>query len=254
MAVLAALAAGFGLGQATSAALDRGNGSPPRLDGPPALVRETLVLGRSMRWRPIRALHLGNPESPRTVLVVGCIHGTECAGRAIVRRLARGRPPAGLDLWLVPNLNPDGLALGVRQNARGVDLNRNFPSQWKPIGVRWDPQYAGPRPLSERETRIARNLIRHVRPDVTIWYHQYRNGDQPFVRAWGGSVPAARRHARLAGVEFRSMPWPNGTAPNWQNHRFPGTASFVPEFPLGPLTDAAARRHARAVHRFVDSQ
>src|SRR5207247_1976729 len=96
------------------------------------------------------------------ILVVGCIHGNECAGRAVVRLLARMSEPLDRDLWLVDDLNPDGLAAGTRQNARGVDLNRNFPSEWRPIGRRGDPQYAGPRPLSERETRIAWKLIRRL--------------------------------------------------------------------------------------------
>ena len=200
------------------------------------------VLGRSSLGRPIRALALGDPASGRTVLVVGCIHGTECAGTAVTRRLAAGPVPLAFDLWVVHNLNPDGLALGVRQNGRGVDLNRNFPSEWRPIGRRWDPQYSGPRPLSEPETRIARRLVLRLRPDVTIWFHQ----PQAVVRAWGPSVPAARRYARLARVPFRAIRWPNGTAPNWQNHRVPGTASFVVELPPGPLRARAAARYARA--------
>jgi hypothetical protein len=61
----------------------------------------------------------------------------------------------------------------------------------------------------------------------------------------------ARRYARLAGEPYRSIPWPHGTAPNWQNHRFPGTASFVVELPAGLLSDAAAARHARAVRRLL---
>src|SRR5207247_7671146 len=118
------------------------------------------------------------------ILVVGCIHGNECAGRAVVRLLARMPEPLDRDLWLVDDLNPDGLAAGTRQNARGVDLNRNFPSEWRPIGRRGDPQYAGPRPLSEPETRFARAVIRRYRPDISIWFHQ----PQDVVRAWGPSL------------------------------------------------------------------
>jgi protein MpaA len=208
-----------------------------------ANVRSVRTLGRSMRGRVIRAFRIGNPAGRPRVLVVGCIHGTECAGTAVTRRLIDlARPIAG-DVWVVQNLNPDGLALGVRQNARGVDLNRNFPSEWRRIGQRWDAQFSGPRPFSETETRIARDLILRVRPRVTIWFHQ----PQALVRAWGPSIPAARRYARLAGMPFRAIRWPAGTAPNWQNHRFPGTSSFVVELPPGDVAPAAVARHVRAI-------
>ena len=201
------------------------------------------VVGRSVAGRPIRAHRLGDFSSARTILVVGCIHGDECAGIEIIRRLLRGQPPHGLDLWVVHDLNPDARRLGTRQNGRGVDLNRNFGSEWTPIGRRWDDDYSGLRPSSEPETRTARRLVRRIRPDVTVWYHQ----PQHVVRAWGASRAAARRYARLAREPHRSIRWPPGTAPNWQNHRFPGTACFVVELPAGRLGPAAAARHARAV-------
>jgi protein MpaA len=205
------------------------------------------LLGYSVRDRPIRVHEVGDLSSPKRILVVGCIHGDECAGVRITRRLVRGARPRGIDLWVVHYLNPDGYRLGVRQNARGVDLNRNFRSEWIPIGERWDPQYSGPYPFSEPETRLARDLIKRIQPDVTIWYHQ----PQAVVRAWGQSRPMARRYARLALEPYRSIRWPHGTAPNWQNHRFPGTSAFVVELAPGPLTLLEAARHARAVRRLL---
>jgi murein endopeptidase len=204
-------------------------------------------IGRSARGRPLVAYRAGDRTSPTKALVVGCIHGNECAGTAVTRILARSSP--AVDLWVVSQLNPDGFALGRRQNARGVDLNRNFPSEWRAGGRPWDPEYPGPRPLSEPETRTAARLIRRLEPEVTIWFHQ----PQALVRAWGQSMPAARRYARLAGMRFRPIRWPRGTAPNWQNHNFPGTSSFVVELPPGPLTPAAANRQARAVLALLDS-
>jgi murein endopeptidase len=207
-----------------------------RGDGP-----RRVELGRSARGRRIRAVRVGDPSSEQKVLVFGCIHGDECAGTAVTDRLVRAQ--TRVDVWVVPNLNPDGFALRRRQNGRGVDLNRNFAAGWRPIGRRWDPEYSGLRPFSEPESRIARRLVLALQPDVTIWFHQ----PQTVVRAWGPSVPVARRYARLAGMRYRSIRWPPGTAPNWQNHRLPGPAAFVVELPPGALSAAAAARHAAAI-------
>lgn len=222
-AMLLALAvAGGGLGSAAA-----GHGS-------------RLLLGRSTRGRPIVAVRVGDRRGPR-VLVFGCIHGTECAGVAVAHALEHVEARA--DLWIVPNLNPDGYALGVRQNARGVDLHANWSSQWHGGGRPWDVYYPGPRPFSERETRIARNLILRIRPRVTIWFHQHMN----LVWAWGASTAAGRIYARASRMRFYHHHWLDGTATNWQNHHLPGTASFTVELPAGNLTPAQVRRQAQAV-------
>lgn len=198
------------------------------------------MLGRSERGRPIVAIHTGNPRGT-PVVVFGCIHGTECAGTAIAQALEHVRTK--LDLWIVPNLDPDGYAIGRRQNGRGVDLNANWSSGWRGGGRPWDTYYPGPRPFSERETRIARNLILRIHPRVTIWYHQHMD----LVWAWGGSSRAGRLYARASGLRFYHHHWLPGTAPNWQNHHLPGTASFVVELPAGRLTARQVRRHVHAV-------
>ena len=206
--------------------------------GPPLRVR--VMLGRSERGRPIYAWRVGDPTG-LPVLVVGCIHGNEPAGIPIARALERVH--TGLDLWVIPNLNPDGYAAGTRQDGRGVDLNRNWSTQWPGGGRPWDVYYPGPRPFSERETRIARRLILRIRPRFTVWYHQHMN----LVWAWGHSSRAGRIYARASGMRFYHEPWLAGTAPNWQNHHLPGTASFVVELPAGRLSPAQVRRHVRAV-------
>jgi hypothetical protein len=223
------------------------------LKGPPAVVEELVhhdnhmhvrlpgdgvhsaPAGESTRGQPIRYFMLGSGR-PR-ILVVGCIHGNECAGSVVATRLLHARPPARGSVWVVQDLNPDGHAAKRRTNARGVDLNRNFPGTWRPLAT------AGSAPASEQETRVAMRLIRRVRPDVTIWFHQ----PQALVRASGPSMTIARRFAALAGMRFRRLPRPPGSATAWHHQAFPGTRAFVVELEPGELGIREAGRYARAV-------
>jgi murein peptide amidase A len=195
-----------------------------------ALLLAALPIGHSVEGRAIRPVVLGDPAAAHRVLVVGCIHGTETAGIAIAKRLVAAGAPSGTEIVVVPAVNPDGCAHGTRGNAHGIDLNRNFPSNWEAIGRPGDLQYSGPHSLSEPESRYSVALIERLRPQITIWFHQ----PQGVVRAWGQSVATARRFATLAHYPYRSIEWPYGTASNWQNHKFPGTVSFVVELPPGP--------------------
>jgi murein peptide amidase A len=210
--------------------------------GPPV---ERELAGRSAEGRAIQLYRTGLPTARFRVLVVGCIHGDECAGTAVTRRLLRTGAPVGVRILVVQNLNPDGFVRGVRQNARGVDLNRNFGSEWRRLGRRWSPQYAGPRPWSEPETRLARTLVERLRPDVTIWFHQ----PQGLVRAWGPSVPIARRYARLAGMRFARLQRPPGAATAWQAGAMPASRSFVVELAPGELGLREADPYVRAILR-----
>jgi protein MpaA len=202
-----------------------------------------VTLGLSVTRRRIYAAELRAAGAQRSVLVVGCIHGNETAGIAVARALTRGGPIAGVDLWVVPSLNPDGVAASTRQNADGVDLNRNFPWHWRPLGPRGTQQYAGPRPLSEPESRIAHALILRVRPAVTIWFHQ----PLALVDESGGSVAVERRFARVADLPLRRLTRYPGSAASWQDGRLPHTTAFVVELPAGPAPPAAAARYVRAV-------
>jgi murein peptide amidase A len=204
-----------------------------------ATLATAVVVGHSVQQRPITLVHVAGP-GPR-ILVVGCIHGNEPAGIAIVRALEQTRPKA--DLWLVPALNPDGLAADTRQNAHGVDLNRNFPSLWQHFGHPGSTYYSGPKPFSEPETRAARDLIRRIKPRYTIWYHQHMD----IVWAYGRSTAAGRRYAQLAGMRLLHRSWLAGSATNWQNHLPDGGASITVELPAGSLDRNGLRRQVSAV-------
>jgi protein MpaA len=206
-------------------------------------------IGRSVQGRPITAQELGDPSSHHKVLVVGCIHGNECAGKAVLRVLRRIDLPPKVDLWLIDDANPDGSHAGTRQNARGVDLNRNFSYGWRAGGNPGDTYYPGPRPFSEPESRLVRDFVNRHRPDITIWYHQHMSliVKMPRHRA------VQRRYSRLVDLPLRDIGKLPGTATRWQNHRFPGHLAFVVELPAGSMSHRSARRHARAVLQIGDN-
>jgi protein MpaA len=202
-------------------------------------VHRRILLGRSVDGRPIIAVEIGNPSSARKILVVGCVHGNECAGAAITARLLTLRPPLQADLWIIPNLNPDGAAQGSRGNAHGVDLNRNFPWHWQPLHGLYD---SGARPLSEPESRIAQKLILKLRPALSIWFHQHLD----LVDESGGSIATERQFAKLVQLPLARLTREPGSITSWENHTIAGTA-FVVELPPGQLRAAAAARFARAI-------
>jgi len=201
--------------------------------------KHIVLVGETRQERKVWAVRKGETGVRQSVLVIGCIHGDERAGIAVVKRLRRMKIPSDVVIWTIRSINPDGAAAGTRQNSRGVDLNRNFPRKWKAIGEPWDTNYSGSSPSSERETRMARRFILKHRPDITIWYHQSLR----LVDKSGTSKEDVRVEKRY----FKRLSPLPGTATRWQNHRLPKTTAFVVELAGGRLTARKARRHARAV-------
>lgn len=91
--------------------------------------RETLpVEGRSplVAWVRREAPGLGG-DPLRRIYVSAGIHGDEPAGPLAVQRMLEGdRWPPGLEFWVVPCLNPAGLAANRREGPDGLDLNRDY--------------------------------------------------------------------------------------------------------------------------------
>jgi protein MpaA len=213
---------------------------------PPAL-RRTYTIGYSVDHRPIRATLVGDPAAPRTMLVVGCIHGNEQAGIGIARRLANGPPIAGVALWVIPVLNPDGVAADTRQNAGGVDLNRNFPYRWVPLGTRGYGQWSGVHPLSAPEARAAWKLITRIKPAISIWFHQPLG----VVDFSGGNPAVERAYARQVGLPTERLIRYPGSVSGSENHSFRSTTAFVVELRPGSLSHVRARRYAAAARRLA---
>ena len=210
----------------------------------PAALPQRIEAGHSVNGRKIVAVRTGPSNAPVRILVSGSIHGTEPAGHAVIARLRKLAPPTGVQVWTVRTFNPDGVARGTRQNARGVDLNRNFPFRWRAAGGPFDVYYPGPSPASEPETKAQMRLIRRIRPQLSIHFHQALQ----LVNLTGGARPQlVRDYAERTGLPAKRLPYYRGTSTSWQNHTFRDSTSFVVEFGGGALSEAQVRRHARAV-------
>lgn len=216
--------------------------STPRVNEPTLIERR--VIGTSIEGREIEALRYGTVGGT-VVMVVGVIHGDEEAGLQIVDVLRSMSPPAGVDLWIIPTMNPDGTIAATRGNARGVDLNRNFPRDWAPQGEPGYWQYSGPAAASEPETRAMIQFVRSVKPMLGIWYHQDLNMISPGT-GFEGRLRA--RYAKLTNLPLVRITGGRytGVAATWQRSAVPEASGFVVE--LGPsITAAEARVHAEAV-------
>jgi hypothetical protein len=209
---------------------------------PPALPPR-IEAGRSVEGRRIVAVRRGRADAPVRLLVSGSTHGTEPAGHAIVARLRKMRPPDGVQVWTVRTFNPDGAERGTRQNARGVDLNRNFPYRWRAGGRPFDTYYPGPRAASEPETRAQMRLVRRLEPDLTIHYHQAL---QLVDLTSGAAAGLVREYSRRTGLPARRLPYYRGTATSWQNRGLDQGSAFVAELRAGALTPRQVQRHAYA--------
>ena len=210
------------------------------------LSADVVEIGQSVLGASIVAERFGTPGG-RRVLVIGVIHGDEDAGIAIVDELRRLGAPDGVELWLVASMNPDGQAAQDRHNANQVDLNRNFPYNWQPLGEPGDGQYAGTGPASEPETQAMVNFIAQLRPDIAIWYHQ----DLFVISPSEGREGRIRaRYAELTGLPMGGISGGTytGIAATWARHELAAEDSVAFIVELGAtLTPEEATMHAEAV-------
>ena len=192
-----------------------------------------VVIGTSYLGRPILAVQI--QDSPhRPVIAIGSIHGDESMGLEVVERL-RNSPdiPEGLNLWIIPTVNPDGLAASVRGNARGVDLNRNFATDdWRFVG-QGSEKYSGDAAASEVETKAVQQFVLEQQPLLVVWWHQfgYYVDEQRTV----ANFDLIKRFSELTGLPITDVGCGStpcvGNATVFINSNIEGASSFVVELP-----------------------
>lgn len=187
-------------------------------------VIETRMLGASVKGRPIYAYRVGNPRAKVTAVAMSTFHGNEPHTQQILRAIRDGRRVRGLDLWLIPTINPDGLARHTRKNAHGVDLNRNFPYRWADLDGSYE---SGPGPASEPETRAMMRFFKQVRPRYVVSFHQPLYGVDTSVRSVRRFAFRLANHLNLPRKRFVCGGVCHGTFTQWYNHRFQGKAVTV---------------------------
>ena len=207
-------------------------------------ILERRVIGISIQGRPLEAIRMGDPKGV-TVVVIGVIHGNEEAGLLITDELVNMQVPKGVNLWVIPSMNPDGTVLNRRGNANRVDLNRNFPYGWARIGQPGYWQYSGPNRASEPETKAIVSFLREIKPALGLWYHQDLNIISPGV-GFEGEIRA--RYGAITGLPMKRITGGTytGVAATWQKRGLKNSMAFVVELGKTLNTDEA-KVHARAV-------
>lgn len=126
-------------------------------------------------------LEVWRPRGECRLLIFAAIHGEEPETTYALSRAFRqlSEPPENCAVVLAAN--PDGMLRGTRGNARGVDLNRNFPSkdwQAEPVTHRSTIEdrsdvllSTGESPASEPETRALLSLIDALKPRAVVALH-----------------------------------------------------------------------------------
>jgi predicted deacylase len=213
-----------------------------------------LTLGVSGDGRPITALRVG--DGPRKFVLVGDTHGgPEANTYQLAAQLAehfRAYPeqvPAPVSLYVIPTLNPDGLALNTRFNARGVDLNRNMNTNVDACPENdWSVHVEGARgiesdtggayPDSELESRLIRDFL--LDAAGVIFYHSAGGDVFPAFCEHAPSIALAQRYAEATGYHYDRF-WPHynitGGMHDWAGGL--GIAAITPELINGVDVDFA---------------
>lgn len=114
----------------------------------------------------------GKIDNPK-ILIIGVFHGEEPQGYHAIKNyfLSEKKLISKNNIYIIPCLNPDGMAKNQRKNANGVDLNRNFPTKnWK--NTEQDSDYfGGSSPASEEETNFLVDIIEKIKPNFILTLH-----------------------------------------------------------------------------------
>jgi protein MpaA len=214
------------------------------------------TFGESVEGAALRAWW-PTTSSP-TRVVWAAMHGEEAVTLQALHQVLRTVHADDACAVVVPVLNPDGVLAGTRQNARGVDLNRNFPTDtWSPApsptfwpttmtrqtAFRTQLSSPGSEPGSEPETQALMALVEQVQPEYAIDFHTPL---ECVIARSPASVPMAEHLAAPTGIRVvRELDGPTpGDAAAWCEQQ--GVIAVTYEFELTAM-NLLWHRHRDAV-------
>lgn len=133
---------------------------------------------KSQKTKQGNAIELISPSlfTLHSSLIIGVFHGDEPQGKYLIEEylnkysLNAGEAISRSGTLFIPCLNPDGLQLGQRTNANGVDLNRNFPAKNWELTEK-NEFFGGESPASEIETQFLVDIIKEYEPELILTLH-----------------------------------------------------------------------------------
>lgn len=243
-------------------------------------------------WRYVRRSHFGFPiawlhfgpevlertqeerKELKTTLVLCTVHPDEITPTKfcfdLIFSLEGMSLPKNHVIVIAPIVTPDGFFIPkpTRTNARGVDVNRNFPTKdWNADALRlWRTKYRsskrrypGKKPLSEQETIFQVNLIKLYKPDKILSVHapltliDYDGPTLEHERGQSGNQ-LLKKMSELAGnYKVKDYPFFPGSLGNWAGHEL-NIPTFTIELPNSDWnkTDRYFDLFSKAMHHALN--
>lgn len=221
---------------ATAASVASASSSaPPVTIGDVATTDTTAVqmptrrtIGTSVEGLPIDMASHGT--GLQDVLIIGALHGDAHAMSSVAQRLnlrleemTAEWPTSDAAVHVIVTANPDGASANTRENANGVDLNRNFPTN----DFRASEEH-GTSPLSEPESAAIAGLIEELRPSLIVV--GLGTIHESFVNYDGSDESMGRRLASASGLTYRStdaLEATPGSIGSWQGREIGTDVAFI---------------------------
>jgi len=208
-------------------------------DSFPTLVTYETI-GKTILNKDIIMFKIGNPNGGK-VLFDGAMHGIENLGSELLlfysNWLLTSNDPlaqrmlSGTCTMIIPALNVDRYNRG-RTNAHGVDLNRNFATNWE-FGGSTNPDsdtYRGPAPLSEPESQTLIRIFQTYKPHFYVNLHMWAD---PY---YAGSSYGNRTYYSDLKNKIDSLSYERGVTPLRGSGQLSGAGFAISDAALAGVT------------------